>query len=313
MIFYLCPDISKPSGGIKRLYRHVFHLNRLGLQAAIVHEKRGFVTAWHGFEVPVIWMEDRPMISKDDILVFPETALTAMEQTRNLDNTRVVVALSWSYIFRALPAAKTWQDYGISEAITPSRFIKDFLECFMDIKVTLIDDYVDPAIFFHDPLVKKDKVTYLSRKCRIGDVLGAVFARKNDLPSRYVWTRMEDFSEEAYARHLRESRIYLATSPEEGRNVSVLEAMASGCIVVGFSGLGGSEYMVGSGKTRNCILVENGNYLALVRSIEWVALELSQNSHSFDAMIRNAVETGRSFADFEKEGMSLERFFRSLG
>jgi glycosyltransferase involved in cell wall biosynthesis len=257
-------------------------------------------------------MEDRPIITKDDVLVFPEGAQGAMEQTRHLDNTRVVIALAWAYVFRKLPAAKTWQDYGIREALTPSRFIKEFLEWFMEIKVTLIHDYIDSAKFFVDLEAKKPKITYLSRKNKIGDLLGSVFARKSGLLSHYDWVPMEDFSEEEYARNLRESRIFVATSSEEGRNISVLEAMASGCIVVGFSGLGGSDYMVGTGEKRNCILVENGNHLDLGKSIERVALDLEQDSHCFDSVIQNARETARSFADFEKEGESLARFFRSL-
>jgi hypothetical protein len=301
-----------PSGGIKRLYRHVFQLNRLGVNAAIVHEKRGFVATWNGFEVPVVWMEDRPMISGDDILVFPEGAISAMEQTGNLSNKRVVIALSWSYVFRHLPVGESWQDYGISEVITPSRFIKDFLAWYMDVKVTLIDDYVDPEVYFFDPKVRKRKISYLSRKNAMGDRLRDVLAGRDHPLSQYDWTAMENFSEDVYAQHLRESKIFLATSSEEGRNISVLEAMASGCIVVGFSGLGGSDYMVGHGSKRNCILVENGNYLALGKSMERVGLDLEEDPHCCDAMIQNAVATAQSFANFDKEGRSLERFFRSL-
>lgn len=36
-IFYVCPDIQAPSGGIKRLYTHVGLLRENGYDAYIMH------------------------------------------------------------------------------------------------------------------------------------------------------------------------------------------------------------------------------------------------------------------------------------
>jgi len=45
-IFYFCNDHQRPSGGHKLMYRHVDILNDYGLNAHIVHGKRGFVLSW---------------------------------------------------------------------------------------------------------------------------------------------------------------------------------------------------------------------------------------------------------------------------
>ncbi len=45
-IYVLCPDHNTPSGGIKKLYRHVDVLNRHGFSAAILHRKQGFRCTW---------------------------------------------------------------------------------------------------------------------------------------------------------------------------------------------------------------------------------------------------------------------------
>lgn len=284
----------------------------MGFVASIVHEKKGFKLTSHGYEVPVVWMEDRPELGADDILVFPEGIPSYMKQTRHFTNTRVVIALSWAYVYLHLPKGENWKDYGISRAITPTPFIKAFLEWSMGIDVTLIGDYVDLTRFTYRPGKKKSKIAYMTRKSKIGEILCSIFRKKNELLSAYEWISMENFVEEEYAQHLVESRIYLATSSEEGRNISVLEAMASGCVVVGFSGLGGSDYMVGSGNKRNCVLIENGNYLELGKRLEEAVRKLEKDNHCFDSIITNAVDTVRPFGDFDKEAKTLKRFFKSL-
>lgn len=148
-IFYFCPDFSSPSGGTKRLYRHVAHLNRMGFKAFIVHNKRGFVLTWHGYKVPVLWLEDRLSFQDDDILVFPEGMVSFMKQTRNFNCTRIAIALNWAYVYPSLPKGEDWKDYGINQAITPSRVIKDFLEWSMGLGVTLIDNYVDTKRYLY--------------------------------------------------------------------------------------------------------------------------------------------------------------------
>ena len=134
-IFYFCPDFSPPSGGTKRLYRHVHYLNNLGLKAFIVHLKKGFVLTWHGYQVPVLWLEDNLSFGVDDILIFPEGMPSLMKQTQHLKSKRIAIALNWAYIYKTLPSGENYKDYGITEAITPSPVIKDFLEWSMDIDV----------------------------------------------------------------------------------------------------------------------------------------------------------------------------------
>ena len=75
-----------------------------------------------------------------------------------------------------------------------------------------------------------------------------------------VCTNLNELAEDQYAKELNTSKVFLATSSQEGMPTSTLEAMASGCIVVGFSGIGGNDYMMGEGENQNCILIENGNY-----------------------------------------------------
>jgi len=314
MIYYFCPDFPQPSAGTKRLYRHVFHLNRRGYNAVIVHQRRGFELTWHEYKVPLVWMADRLDIGPDDVLVFPEGMANLMKQTRDFPCKRVVIALNWAYIHRNLPKGETWRDYGIRQAMTPSPVIKVFLEWSMGLEVTLVENYVDTKRYQYDPAIKRFKVSYMARKDPAGDILHAIFKRKsNPVSAALEWVRLENMDEGEFARHLMESRIFLATSIQEGMPTSMLEAMASGCLVVGFSGVGGNDYLIGSGGEQNCILIENGNVPGLGMALEHVLRELERDRCCYDRIIRNGIETAKRFYDFNKEGESLAAFFLSLG
>ena len=311
-IFYFCPDFSPPSGGTRRLYRHVHHLNNQGLKAFIVHLKKGFTLTWHGYKVPVLWLEDNLSFAADDILVFPEGMPFLMKQTQSLNCNRVAIVLNWSYVFNSLPKGENWKDYNINRAITPSPLIRDFLEWSMEIDVALVDNYIDTSKYAYKPEKKKNKITYMKRKDASGEIMRFIFARKEGLIKSWEWMSLNDMNEEKYSEHINESRIFIATSTQEGMPTAVLEAMASGCIVAGYSGIGGNDYMVGSGEKQNCFLVENGNMPQLAKTLEEVILGWSENSHSNNLIIKNAVETAKQFQDFDKEGRSLKHYFESL-
>ncbi len=311
-IFYFCPDFSPPSGGTKRLYRHVFHLNRLGFKAFIVHYKKGFVLSWHGCKVPVKWLEDNLLFSVDDTLIFPEGLPSLMKQTQHLNCNRIAIALNWAYIFNSLPKGENWKDYGITRDITPSPIIKDFLELSMGVDVTLIDNYIDTSKFAYKPEKKKNKIVYLTRKDSSGDILSFIFKRKEGVFKKWEWMPLDDLSEDNYAEQLSESRIFLATSSREGMPTSALEAMASGCVVLGYSGIGGNDYMRGKGDKQNCSLIENGNLPELAKTLEEGLLGWNQNKHRNELIIKNALKTAKQFQSFDKEGRCLKNYFESL-
>ena len=69
-IYYVAPDLARPSGGVRTIYRHVDALNRLGLDAAVVHATRGFRCEWFEHDTAVVHL---PLtLSSSDTLVVPE-------------------------------------------------------------------------------------------------------------------------------------------------------------------------------------------------------------------------------------------------
>jgi len=308
-IFYFCPDFPQPSGGIKTLYRHVYRLRQLGFAAALVHQKQGFTLDWHGFDVPVLWLEERPQFSRADLLVFPEVMTDFIRQTQHFDGTRVVIALSWLPSYSRLQPGERWQDLGITHVLTKSPVIARLLEWSMTIPVTQIPEFVDPARYCFDPRQKRPLVTYMTRKDRSGEWLRGVLTRRGEPFSAFAWTALRNMDEATYARHLREAAVYLPTTVQEGMHVSVLEAMACGCLVVGYAGVGGETYMMGDGAEQNCILVPNGDLLALGQTLADVLCHLHADPQHYTAIRERGMATARRYQDAAAEAQALQAFF----
>lgn len=308
-IFYFCPDFPQPSGGIKTLYRHVQCLVAMGFDAWIVHQRRPFQTTWHGYEVPVRWLSDRPKFTQEDVLVIPEVMQQLMQQTANFAGQRIVIALSWSPTYWNLQPGHTWRHFGITRVMTKSPRIQHYLHWCMGIQATLISEYVDRERYQFSPEVKYPKICYLTRKERAAAWLHGVLVAKGTPFTGFDWTPLRALSEDEYARNLGEATVYLTTNLQEGMNTSVLEAMACGCLVVGYSGIGGDVYMQHQGPQQNCILVENGDLPALGQQLETVLRQLAATPDAYGWIIDNGLATARAYQNPEDEAESLRAIF----
>ncbi len=295
-IRYFCPDFPQPSGGVRTLYRHVSLLVEAGLDAAIVHQKRGFRADWHACPAPVIWLEDRPRFEPDDTLVFPEVMADHVRQTTEFRGRRIVFALSWSPAYNRLKPGERWTDLGIDVVMTQSRTVQRLLEWSMELPVVYVPPYIDPALYFTPPYAKTRNVAYMTRKDRSGEWLQGTLTRRN-IARGYSWTPLRNLDEAAYAAALRSAMVYVPTTTQEGLHVSVLEAMACGCLVVGFSGIGGTDYLVPSGAGQNSILVENGDLYTLGVALEGVLAGLAADVTSYGAVVADARAIGSRYHD----------------
>src|SRR5215207_4799635 len=70
MIYIFAPDVSRPLGGLRMLYRHVDILNANGFEAAIVHSSPDFWIDW--FEHSTRVLHTPIQMREDDIGVYAE-------------------------------------------------------------------------------------------------------------------------------------------------------------------------------------------------------------------------------------------------
>src|SRR5205085_12103979 len=69
-IYVICPDDPTPSGGMRKLYRHVDVLNQAGYSAMILHEGNSKGLKWFENQTPIAVKPVKMGIN--DIVVVPE-------------------------------------------------------------------------------------------------------------------------------------------------------------------------------------------------------------------------------------------------
>jgi hypothetical protein len=242
-----CPEWPTPSGGVRKIYRHVDVLNANGIQAAVVHQQRGYRTPWFANQTNVVFHEDEWPPRPDDILLVPE--LLSWQVMIMTPGVRKVVFNQNAYQVFNDPTPP------ISELIAPYNH-PDFLATivvsddskryinfgFPQHPVFRLHNSLDPNVFRYEPN-KKRQIAMMPRKKREDAIqIVNLLAFRRQL-NEFVVTQIHNVTEEESARILRESQIFMSLCTYEGSPLPPLEAMACGCIVIGYHGRGGAEYV----------------------------------------------------------------------
>lgn len=309
-IYYLCPDMDIPSGGINRIYRLAQVSSESGFSACVLHRKKGFRNQWAPYDPVFQYWENGFTFNIGDVVVIPESEPMAMQQLPN-SLKKVVLALDWSYIFENLPMGHRWTDYGICQVLTASRVVQDFITWTMQLPVYRISPPVDHERFYFGPLKKKNTIAYMAHRNDHGEWIEKIFRQLPRQLSEWNWIPIKGMTVEAYSEVMRGAKIFVSTGLREGVPGPILEAMASGTIVVGYSGVGGNEYLVSNGPEQNAFRVENEDYFALCRVLESVIQRIEREDSSIDTIRRNASKTVKPLT-FAAEKETLIGFWKQF-
>jgi len=243
-IFYLLPHNPIPSGGLKVAYQMVSLLCRMGHDAYVAYETPGVHLSWFVHDVREISWADMAIMAdkRRDLVIGWEDAEPLV---RSGFHSKIMYIQGQIFINRSLPY------YGIDVWFS-SAFNAAALPQFEGRETFLVRPYIDRKVFFYDTgeeLVRRP-TRVLIQKRKFGDT-----ALENTLAEANMLTPgvadraspvlvLPDCDEYAFASALRSSQVFIAHSFPEGLGLPALEAMASGCLVVGFTGGGGTDYMI---------------------------------------------------------------------
>jgi glycosyltransferase involved in cell wall biosynthesis len=132
--------------------------------------------------------------------------------------------------------------------------------------------------------------------------------RAGGLLDRWELVPIQGRTDRQTAEIMRESAIFLSLSDREGFGLPPAEAMACGCYVVGYSGLGGREFF----DEEYCVPVPEGDLGALVRALHGACDAYESNPQRLEALGRQASERVLERYAQERLRQDLLEFYRPI-
>lgn len=280
--YFFVPDFEKQSGGIKYIYDHVRCMNQNGFNAVILHQKPGFQPKWLEEYYPKTedgkisdvnfqYLDDGKLqIKMEDFFFIPEGYPQLMEnlQQQNAPCKRIAFCLNWFYVLNALQPGIYWNHYGVFDCLSITHVQSDYLKMIMPfLRIKEVVGKVDPADFSPPVKMTDKKLQAAFIPSRDGglksyNVIKTFYALFPHL--RFMqFKEIKNVSKADYSEILKESAFYIHFDEFSSMGTAPLEAWLSKCLVAGWDGVGGREYM----STDNMWLAQNSDVVRLALAI----------------------------------------------
>lgn len=254
-IYILSPDNNKASGGIKILYRHADVLNANGFSASVLHQAPGFRCTWFKNNTRVDYLANI-RVTEDDFLVIPEVFGPRMKDISTLPQISskakfVIFNQNCRYTFlgqdfdsvlsRGFNMLYSDLDKYIATIVVSEDSADYIHSVFPRQNVYRIHNAINVDIFTYQK-ARNPQICFMPRKHADDalQVLGILNIR-GALDNVNV-VAIDNMNEKQVARAMKQSMFFLSFGYPEGCPLPPAEAMACGCLVIGYDGFGGREY-----------------------------------------------------------------------
>jgi hypothetical protein len=240
------PPIAKTTGGVQVLLRLAVALRAAGYAVRLVPREPPAVPL-PGFAagLPLVPWEGLAL-SPEDIWLVPEGWPNALAPGLAAGARCLVYVQNWAYLFSSLPPGLDWRRLPVS-FLAVSAPVAWFVRQCLGMEAPVLRPGIDSALFAPPeakPAGPPWRIAYMPRKNRaLAEQVMAILAARRPGKNDVAWLTVERMTPAEVARTLASAHLFLATGFPEGCPLPPLEAMACGCLPVGFSGFGGFDYM----------------------------------------------------------------------
>ena len=250
-ILFVCyPDTNQPIGGVKQIYRQVQILNKYGVEAYVLQENPGFRATWFESDANVMDIETykKKNPSTEDIIVMPETWLSNVKSYM-VGIPKIIFNQNAFYSFGLsgecnLDTINLYKHQDIKGIVTVSEDSRSLLTngCGLDAdKCKVIINGIDRRLF-HIPEFKYKRIVFLNRKHVDHARKVKLMAKNHEELIGVEFKELQQMNHRNIAKELKEALIFLSCGHPEGFGLPLAEAIACGCIVVGYHGLAGRDF-----------------------------------------------------------------------
>jgi glycosyltransferase involved in cell wall biosynthesis len=267
-VLIACPDHAAPAGGVRQIYQLATTLRaELGLDAFVYHQRTGFRLDWFQSTAPIAYA-DATLPGSSDVLVVPEVWGHAIKDhpgvRKLIFNQNAYYTFMNGYEVVPNPTPLQPADAGVSGIMTVSDDSAELLAVtFPGIPVARLRYEVDAGLFAFTA-DKRPQLAFMPRKHpdEARQVLNTL-ALRGALAGFNV-VAIDGVPERDAARMLRESLVFLSFGYPEGFSLPPAEAMACGCLTIGYHGMGAREFLLPEFSWP----IEVGHTLDYIRAVE---------------------------------------------
>lgn len=309
VVFANTIDEDKPSGGLKQAYRHIDILNQLGIDAYFAHPTPGFRYTWFQNNTRTVH-SDSLELTADDFIIFGEL-VHEVPRIKGWERCGKVIVCQNDY--NALTGFKMdlmnirCQFREAAAVLCSSENSERNLRfMFPSARVVRFRYSFDrePFGFCGD---KERVVAAMPRKR--GNEIAAVTAitQLKWVPAGWNLFKLDGASEVNVANTLKRCAVFISLSEREGFGMPPAEAMACGCVVVGYTGYAGNEFMLPG----ISFPVADGDFIGLSRELLGVFAtpfdEIVDMGHKASTYIRSTYSTEAEVDSIKKAWDKITR------
>lgn len=306
------PDIKKPIGGVKQLHRVCEILNNLGYQCTLVQDDPLFHPGWFDSSLPIVskhaWFNELELKKDTDIIILAETFLAGVNIifpsikkiifnqnaafTFGLPNTKRI--LTYQQTIDLYSSSQILQVWTVS--LHDRKFITSGLR-FPSSRLHLIANGLDHSQDFLHNMPKEKQIAFMPRKN--SNDAQIVLALLSNIPELTQWkfVAIQNCSHADVISTLQKSLVFLSFGHPEGFGLPVAEAIACGCSVVGYSGLGGRELYQSTLYGSTSFNVEYGDWMGFIDGVLDIIFRLNTHPDSFFSDLRHyAIDIKRRYS-----------------
>lgn len=245
--YIFMPPLPRLSGGMAVLARIAECLHEAGRNVSLVlREPNANLRAC---KVPVVDWNDLHLTTLDRWLV-PEGWPAALLPGLQAGAQCVLYVQNWAFLLGNMPGDnQEWTRLPV-QFLTVSEPVAWFVEQLVGKKPDILRPGINLELFHPGNAAETKnlshglRIAWMPRKNKaLAKQIRCMVEARNRLPVPLHWLEIHDLPPEGVAQRLRSAHIFLATGFPEGCPLPPLEALSSGCVVAGFSGLGGWDYM----------------------------------------------------------------------
>jgi len=301
-IIYVLEPFTVPFGGVAVIYRHVEILAAHGFAAFVALRNKPAVD-FYGTTAPQLIHNGMFQVIPDDILVIPEGLWQAeLRQLRGAPVRRLMFCQNQYYLPFTADSRAGISEFGVDGVIASSESVRNFFrEVYGLTDIPLLPCAIDPARFT-PARDKRRQIAYMPRKLpRDAKFIEAVFKRRHPRFADVPWVSIDGVSQAESARILGESLLFLSLSHMESFGLPPLEAMACGCLVAGYHGDGGREYM----NSENGWWAQTGDWRACADGLAAALDMLDSGGDKLEACYRATAHTAAQYKPHRLEAELL--------